>query len=214
VNYVLSDEEARVLGALIEKELTTPDYYPLSLNSLMTACNQTSNRNPVMHFTESECAEAAEHLREKNLAHRVDRGESRVVKYRHVVYETLNLRRPSVAIIAVLLLRGAQTVAEIRTRTNRLYDFSSIEEVETTLDSLMTREPALVVRMARQIGQKEIRFAHLLCGEPVAVAAAVEADDASPPPRPNSQNEERIERLEREVENLKAQFEQFRRQFE
>src|SRR5262245_38810606 len=112
--YTLNDTEVRVLGALIEKEITTPDYYPLSLNALVAACNQTSNRNPVVHFDEAAVADAADGLRELKLVHRVDRGESRVIKYRHVIYEAMNLRRPAVAVVCILMLRGPQTVGEIR----------------------------------------------------------------------------------------------------
>jgi uncharacterized protein YceH (UPF0502 family) len=203
VDQILSDNEVRVLGALIEKEITTPDYYPLSLNALVAACNQTSNRNPVMHLDEAAVTDAADSLREKKLIHRVDRGESRVNKYRHVLYEAMNWGRPVIAVMCVLMLRGPQTVGEIRTRTNRLYDFSSLEEVETTLNSLMSQNPPLVTRLPRQAGQKEVRYAHLLSGE---VTFSAES-----PPEPDF---DRIEKLEREVEELKRQFEQFRKQFE
>ena len=154
MSLVLDPAEIRVLGSLVEKEITTPDYYPLSLNALLAACNQTSNRNPIVHYDESLVARAAESLREKKLVHVVDRGESRVTKYRHVVYEALNLGRPAVAVLCVLLLRGAQTVGEIRTRTNRLYDFSSLEEVEATLNSLASAQPALALSLARAGGTK------------------------------------------------------------
>lgn len=203
MDQILSDNEVRVLGALIEKEITTPDYYPLSLNALVAACNQTSNRNPVMHLDEAAVTDAADSLREKKLIHRVDRGESRVNKYRHVLYEAMNWGRPVIAVMCVLMLRGPQTVGEIRTRTNRLYDFSSLEEVETTLNSLMSQNPPLVTRLPRQAGQKEVRYAHLLSGE---VTFSAES-----PPEPDF---DRIEKLEREVEELKRQFEQFRKQFE
>ena len=196
----LNDTEVRVLGALIEKEITTPDYYPLSLNALVAACNQSSNRNPVVHFDEDTVARATESLREKKLVHQVDRSESRVSKYRHVIYEAMNLGRPAVAVLAVLMLRGAQTVGEIRTRSNRLYDFTSLDEVDLTLNALMSREPPLVVRLPRQAGQKEVRYAHLLSGE-VTIT--------EPEPEPD-----RIGKLEREVEDLKKQFEEFRKQFE
>src|SRR5437016_2889862 len=196
----LNDAEVRVLGALIEKEITTPDYYPLSLNSLMAACNQSSNRNPVVHFDEDTVSRAVESLREKKLVHLVDRGESRVLKYRHVLYEAMNLGRPAVAVMCVLMLRGPQTVGEIRTRSNRLYDFSSLEEVDITLNALMSREPALIIRMQRQTGQKEVRYAHLLSGEVSFTEPEPELD--------------RIGKLEKEVEDLKKQFEQFRKQFE
>jgi uncharacterized protein len=197
---ILSDTEVRVLGALIEKEITTPDYYPLSLNALMAACNQSSNRNPVVHFDEATVATAADSLREKKLVHMVDRGESRVTKYRHVLYEAMDLGRPAIAILCVLLLRGPQTVGEIRTRTNRLYDFTSLEEVETAVSALMSREPPLIARLPRQAGQKEVRYAHLLSGE-VAFT--------EPEPEPD-----RIGKLEKEIEDLKRQFAEFRKQFE
>jgi uncharacterized protein YceH (UPF0502 family) len=200
----LTDIETRVLGALIEKEITTPDYYPLSLNAVMVACNQTSNRNPVTHFDEDTVARATESLREKGLVHRIDRGESRVIKYRHVVYEAMNWGRPAIAAMCVLMLRGPQTVGEIRTRSIRLYDFSSLDEVEIVLNSLMSGESPYIVRLQRQTGQKEVRYAHLLSGEVLQVDAAPEPD-----PEPD-----RIGKLEREVEDLKRQFAEFRKQFE
>jgi uncharacterized protein YceH (UPF0502 family) len=127
VELTLTDIEVRILGALIEKEITTPDYYPLSLNSLVTACNQSSNRNPVTHYDEGMVMDAADSLREKGLVHRIDRGQSRVNKYRHVVYEALNLGRPAIAVLCVLMLRGPQTLGEVRSRTSSLYDFSSLD---------------------------------------------------------------------------------------
>jgi uncharacterized protein YceH (UPF0502 family) len=130
----------------------------------------------------------------------VDRGESRVIKYRHILYEAMNLQRPAIAVMSVLMLRGPQTVGEIRTRSNRLYDFSSLEEIEITLNSLISREPPLVVRLLRQPGQKEVRYAHLLSGE-------VRITEPEPEP-------DRIGKLEKEIEDLKKQFEQFRKQFE
>ena len=203
MEHILNDTEVRVLGALIEKEITTPDYYPLSLNALMAACNQSSNRHPVVHFDEGEVGAAADSLREKGLVHLVDRGESRVTKYRHVMYEAMNMGRPVIAVMCVLMLRGPQTVGEIRTRTNRLYDFSSLEDAETTLNSLMSGEMPLVVRLPRQAGQKEVRYAHLLSG----VVTHAETEEAEP-------ELDRIGKLEKEVEDLKKQFDQFRKQFE
>jgi uncharacterized protein len=200
VAYMLTDAEVRVLGSLIEKEITTPDYYPLSLNALLAACNQSSNRSPVLHLDEDAVARAADSLREKQLVHLVDRGESRVTKYRHVVYEAMGLGRPAIAVMCVLMLRGPQTIGEIRTRTNRLYDFSSLEEVEITLNSLMSGEAPLIVRLPRHTGQKEVRYAHLLSGEVKITEPEPELD--------------RIGKLEKEVEDLKRQFEQFRKQFE
>ena len=200
MDHTLSDIEVRVLGSLIEKEITTPDYYPLSLNALVAACNQSSNRNPVVHFDEDTVARAADSLREKKLVHLVERGESRVSRHRHVLYEAMNLGRPAIAVMCVMMLRGPQTVGEIRTRSNRLYDFSSLEEVETTLNSLMAGVPPLAVRLPRQSGQKEVRYAHLLSGEVRLTEPEAEPD--------------RIGKLEKEVDDLKKQFEQFRKQFE
>jgi uncharacterized protein YceH (UPF0502 family) len=203
VNPVLDSIEVRVLGSLIEKEITTPDYYPLSLNALVTACNQSSNRDPVVHYDEATVLRALDSLREKKLVHQVDRSESRVSKYRHVLYEAMNMSRPAIAVMCVLMLRSPQTIGEIRTRTNRLYDFSSLEQVETTVNSLMSLEPPLVVRLSRQAGQKEVRYAHLLSGE-------VQMTEE----RETEVELDRIGKLERDVEELKRQFEQFRKQFE
>ena len=200
VEHILNDTEVRVLGSLIEKEITTPDYYPLSLNALTAACNQSSNRNPVTHFDENTVAAAADSLREKKLVHQVDRAESRVTKYRHVLYEAMNLSRPAIAVMCVLMLRGPQTGGEIRTRTNRLYDFSGLDQVEATLNTLMSGDAPLVARLPRQAGQKEVRYAHLLSGEVNFTEPEAELD--------------RIGKLEKEVEDLKRQFEQFRKQFE
>src|SRR5262245_44736604 len=208
MNIVLNVEEVRVLGALIEKEITTPDYYPLSLNALMAACNQSSNRDPVVHYDEQAIGRAVDSLREKKLVHLVDRAESRVTKYRHVLYEAMNLSRPVIAVMCVLMLRGPQTIGEIRTRTSRLYDFTSLEQVEATLNSLITGDPPMIARLPRQAGQKEVRYAHLLSGEPVFAEPEVEA--ASQP----DDHLDRIYRLEKEVEELKRQFAEFKKQFE
>jgi uncharacterized protein YceH (UPF0502 family) len=204
VEQLLNDAEVRVLGSLIEKEITTPDYYPLSLNALVSACNQSSSRDPVVHFGEDLVARTLDDLRQRKLVHFVDKAESRVTRYRHVLYEAMTLTRPTIAVMCVLMLRGPQTVGEIRTRTNRLYDFSSLEEVETTVNSLMSAERPLIVRLPRQSGQKELRYAHLLAGPPSPTFKEAE-------PEPEL---DRIGKLEKEVEDLKRQFEQFRKQFE
>jgi uncharacterized protein YceH (UPF0502 family) len=204
VDQLLNDAEVRVLGSLIEKEITTPDYYPLSLNALVSACNQSSSRDPVVHFGEDLVARTLDDLRQRKLVHFVDKAESRVTRYRHVLYEAMTLTRPTIAVMCVLMLRGPQTVGEIRTRTNRLYDFSSLEEVETTVNSLMSAERPLIVRLPRQSGQKELRYAHLLAGPPSPTFKEAE-------PEPEL---DRIGKLEKEVEDLKWQFEQFRKQFE
>lgn len=204
MDFILNDEEVRVLGTLIEKEITTPEYYPLSLNALIAACNQSSNRNPVVHYDEQTVAQALDSLREKKLVHFLDRAESRVTKYRHVLYEAMNLSRPVIAVMCVLMLRGAQTAGEIRTRTNRLYDFTSQEQLETTLNSLMSGETPFIARLPRQSGQKEVRYAHLLSGEVRLTGTEAEAEPQL----------DRIGKLEKEVEELKRQFAEFRKQFE
>src|SRR5690242_12314950 len=162
----LSEIETRVLGALVEKQLTTPEYYPLTLNALTLACNQKNNRHPVTAYGENEVAQAVETLREKNLVYVFYGSTSRVPKYKHVMPEVLHLTPPETALICALLLRGPQTPGELRGNASRLYEFSGLDEVEQTLTGLITHEPdPLVMRLARQSGQKEIRFAHLLCGE-------------------------------------------------
>lgn len=161
----LTPEEARVVGALAEKQLTTPQYYPLTLNALVNACNQSSNREPVVSYDEATVERALQRLREKGLARAVLSPGNRAPKYRHLLEEALALVPEELAVMTVLLLRGPQTVGELRTRTERMYAFSSLEEVEATLERLATRhEEPLAERLERQPGQKEPRHAHLLGG--------------------------------------------------
>jgi len=211
---ILTDIETRVLGSLIEKQVTTPEYYPLTLNALMLACNQKNNRYPVTSYTENQVSEAVERLREKNLAYVFYGSTSRVPKYKHVMPEVMRLSHPEVALMCVLMLRGAQTLGELRGNAARLHDFSGLEEVEQTLNGLITRDEPMVARLPRQPGQKEGRFAHLLSGE-INLEALAEAERAAAaaPSRRNSL-EEKVEALTAEVEKLKEQFEQFRKQFE
>jgi uncharacterized protein YceH (UPF0502 family) len=205
---LLTDVEVRVLGSLIEKEVTTPDYYPLSLNALTSACNQSSNRYPVVHFDEETVARATDTLRQKNLVHVVDKADSRVTRYRHVMGEAMALDKREIAVMSVLMLRGPQTTGEIRTRSHRMYDFEDLDRVEGALSSLIARQPALAIRLPRQSGQKEVRYAHLLSGETVFDnSAAGDADRIG-------KLEETIETLRTAVEELQKQFEQFKKQFE
>ena len=207
MDALLNEVEVRVLGSLIEKETTTPEYYPLSVNALTNACNQSSNRHPVVHFDEDTVSEALDSLREKRFVHQVDRADSRVTRYRHVMAETLSLEKRDVAVMCVLMLRGPQTVGEVRTRSNRIYDFANLGEVETTLNSLIGRKPLpLVVRLPRQTGHKEVRYAHLLSGE-------VTFDDQTGQDR-ISKLEEATEELRKALDDLRQQFDQFKRQFE
>lgn len=216
---ILNEYEIRVLGSLIEKQITTPEYYPLTLNSLTAACNQKNNRNPVTSFSESEVEDALYTLREKNLAYVFHGSNSRVPKYKHVAPEVLHLTPPELAALCVLMLSGAQTSGEIRTRGSRLYEFSGLEEVEETLRALSAKEEPLVTKLSRQPGQKEARFTHLLSGEP-----HVEETTAAPAPEKAARRsndteriaglEEQIRSLSEQVESLATQFEQFKKQFE
>ena len=214
----LTDVEVRVIGSLIEKESTTPDNYPLSVNALTNACNQTSNREPVVDYDEDTVVHAVEALRKRNLVRAVQQSGSRVIKYRHMMADTMTLDPRQAAAMCVLMLRGPQTVGEIKTRTERLATFDSLEQVEGTLNSLIERPAgALVVRLPRKPGQKEARYAHLLAGDVV-----VDTDDAEPPVRASvgagpdriGALEQTVAELRTEVAELRGQLEAFRRQFE
>jgi uncharacterized protein YceH (UPF0502 family) len=174
-NVMLTAAQARVLGALVEKEVTTPDYYPLSLNALMNACNQRSNREPVMNLDEDDVRQALHGLEDKGLAGRARGADGRVTKYEHWLGEAFNFSRAETALVCVLLLRGAQTPGELRGRTERLHRFDEIGEVLAGLQKLMEREPALAAVLPRQPGTKESRYTHLLSGN---VESAVAAENA------------------------------------
>lgn len=210
--------EARVVGSLVEKQLTTPEYYPLTMNALTAACNQKSNRDPVMSLDETAIMNAVDSLRDKNLVYLFYGSGSRAVKYKHMIPSVYDLDAAGVAIVAVLLLRGPQTIGELRERTGRLHEFAGLGEVQETLDALTRRDDPLVTKLERQPGQKEARYAHLLSGEvhQESIAPGRERPTASP----NAGNE-RIENLEREVETLRteltsfrAAFDEFRKQFD
>jgi uncharacterized protein YceH (UPF0502 family) len=210
---ILNDIETRVLGSLVEKQVTTPEYYPLTLNALMLACNQKNNRTPVTSYDETTVAQALETLREKNLAYVFYGSTSRVPKYKHVLPEVMHLSAPELALICVLLLRGPQTTGELATRAFRLHEFAGLEEVESTLNSLIAREPdPLVTRLPRQPGQKEVRYAHLLSGAPAAevVSGSGHSREASV----RSSQSDKVSRLESEVEALKIEMDKLREQFE
>src|SRR5215210_179386 len=164
---ILTEIEARILGSLIEKQLTTPEYYPLTLNALVNACNQKNNREPVVSYDEHAVSTAMEALRDRNLVYVFYGSTSRVPKYKHMLPDVYELEPSETAVICVLLLRGAQTLGELRERTGRLYEFRGLGDVNETLDALMKRDEPLVVKLERQPGQKEARFAHLLSGEVV-----------------------------------------------
>lgn len=212
----LTDVEARVLGSLIEKEMTTPDHYPLSLNALTNACNQTSNREPVVQYADATVADAIESMRKRSLVRAVQQAGSRVMKYRHLLSETLGTAARQTAMLCVLMLRGPQTLAELRTRGSRLMPFESLEDVETTLNELIARESgALVARLPRRSGQKEIRYAHLLSGEVTFDAPDQVAATRAPADGERiSALEEALGELRNEVADLRNQLAEFRKQFE
>jgi uncharacterized protein YceH (UPF0502 family) len=218
VNIVLNEVEARVLGALLEKEITTPDYYPLSLNSLVNACNQKSNRDPVMNLDEETVREALRTLHDNSLVRSVSAADSRVTKYEHRLQEAFNFDRREAALFCELLLRGPQTAGELRTRAERMHSFDDLNEAQSALQRLMNREPALVKVLARQPGTKESRYMHLLSGDVKPVSstagregpAAVEREKLDGLARLSSE----VAELRREVAELKQQLAAFRKQFE
>jgi len=200
---LLTPNEARVLGSLLEKEATTPEYYPLSLNALVNACNQRSNREPVMDLTEQDAREALNGLEEKRLAGASRSAEGRVTKYEHWLGEVFNFSRAESALICVLLLRGPQTPGELRGRTERIHRVGEIADVLTGLQKLIDREPPLVAVLPRQPGTKESRYSHLLSGsvDSIAIPAPGGLSDAEPVVR-----DERISDLEREVAELRQEL--------
>ncbi len=225
MQLTLTPIEARVLGTLIEKEITTPEYYPLSLNALTNACNQKSNRDPVLHLEENEIRRSLNHLESQSLVRSV--GDSRVTKFEHRMQDAFNFYRPEIAVVCELLLRGPQTPGELRTRASRMHPFEDLESVNSALQRLAKREPPMVTVLPRQHGLKEARYAHLLGdSSPLEAAAAeavaVESDFRARIPAPT--NEQQIDRvaaladqvaqLRAQVADLQAQFAAFRKQFD
>ena len=202
---LLDPVEARVLGALMEKEVTTPEYYPLSLNALVNASNQKSNRDPVVDYDEDTVGDAVDRLREKKLSLLIT-GSGRVNKFQQRISETLNLGRRESAVLCALLLRGSQTLGEIKDRSERMFSFADLAETEAVLDKLADWPGgALVTKLPRQPGQKEARFAHLLCGAPVLESSIGAA--AEPPIG-------RVAQLEKELHELRGEFDDLKRRFE
>jgi uncharacterized protein YceH (UPF0502 family) len=209
----LSEVEVRVLGALVEKEVTTPEYYPLSLNALVNACNQKSNREPVMSLDEDAVRQALRSLAEQAMA-RSAGGDSRVAKFEHRLNELYNFHRHEIAVLCVLLLRGPQTPGELRTRAERMYAFEDLEAVHSALQHLMRREPPLARVLPRQPGTKESRYMHLLSGDvaPAEQAPAHHGGEAQGATGA-SQDAERIAQLESEIRELRRELETLREQF-
>jgi len=218
MEFKLTENQVRVLGSLIEKDITTPEYYPLSLNALVNACNQKSNRDPVMQLDEDAVRDALEGLQEQRLAGPARGADSRVTKYEQRLQEVFNFTRPEIAVLCVLLLRGPQTPGELRGRADRMHHFETLEDVQSALQKLMQREPPLAKVLPRQPGTKESRYAHLLSGDDVEAEAPVQSRATA---ERNPVDAERISRLEGEVASLRGevgelrdQMERFRKQFE
>ena len=205
----LSEIEVRVLGSLIEKDITTPDYYPLSLNALVNACNQKNNREPVMALNEDRVRQALSTLQEKRMAGPAGGADSRVTKYEHRLQEIFNFDRRETAVICVLLLRGPQTPGELRGRTDRVYRFDALDDVQATLHKLMDRQPPLVRVLPRQPGTKESRYVHQFAGD---TFPPLTPETANSRVRTESSDEQRIANLEAEVAALKRDFQELKRQ--
>jgi hypothetical protein len=215
---LLTAAQARVLGALVEKEVTTPDYYPLSLNALISACNQRNNREPVMTLDEDDVRQALHGLEDKGLAGRARSADGRVAKYEHWLGEAFNFSRAETALLCVLLLRGPQTPGELRGRTERLFPFDEIADVLAGLQKLIDRDPSLAAQLPRQPGTKEARYAHLLCGPVESIAVPIAASLTEPSrtaaPAANSIDQDRIAQLEATVEELRGQVDALNRKID
>src|SRR5712664_3008428 len=179
MEFTLTETEVRVLGSLIEKDITTPEYYPLSLNALVNACNQKTNLDPVMQLNEDAVRAALEGLQEQRMAGPARGADSRVTKYEQRLQEVFNFTRAEIAVLCVLLLRGPQTPGELRGRSERMHRFEALEDVQSTLQRLMKREPPLVKMLPRQPGTKEARYAHLLSGDVAGFEGSTESEEES-----------------------------------
>ncbi|WP_348262449.1 YceH family protein [Telmatobacter sp. DSM 110680] len=202
----LSTAEARALGALVEKEITTPDYYPLTLNALINACNQRSNREPVMDLDEDDTRQALHGLENKGLAGRARSADGRVTKYEHWLGEAFNFSRAETALMCVLLLRGPQTPGELRGRTERMHRFDEISDVLSGLQKLMERDPSLVTVLPRQPGTKEARYAHLLSGPVESIQMPASAPSAHSVAATTPEQDDRIAQLESAVTELQREI--------
>ena len=223
MNLVLTPIQIRVIGCLVEKEMTTPEYYPLSLNALTNACNQKSNRDPVMELEEPDVMRALDQLKEKKLITTVTMSSSRVLRYKHNMVSTYHFRSAEIAVLTLLFLRGPQTVGELRGRSGRMHQFESLDEVEATLQKLATREDGpFVVQLPREPGRRENRYAHLFGGkvkidQPAATPAVSTTHAPSPAPAENERIvalEQEVSALRQELDELKQAFGEFREQFE
>jgi len=217
----LTEIEVRVLGSLVEKQLTTPEYYPLTLNALVAACNQKTNRDPVVSYDETTVTAALESLREKNLVYVFYGAGSRTVKYKHMLPSVYELDPAETAVVAVLMLRGPQTLGEIKERAHRMHEFTSLGEAQEVLDKLSARDEPIITRLERQPGQKDARYAHLLSGPVDASAISAASNFQKSPAVAGGGVMERVEQLEKELSDLRGElaalhetFSEFRKQFE
>jgi uncharacterized protein len=219
---LLTEIETRVLGCLVEKDITTPDYYPLSLNALVNACNQKNNREPVMTLDEAAVRDALATLQEKRMAGPASGADSRVTKFEHRLQEVFNFDRRETAVLCVLLLRGPQTPGELRSRTDRMYHFEALDDIVSTLDRLAQREPPLARVLPRQPGTKESRYTHLFSGEPPISEVEGPANVARGPASAGANSvadrlialEEEVSRLRHELSEVQQQLANFRKEFE
>lgn len=210
---LLTHEEVRVLGSILEKQYTTPAYYPMTINSITNACNQKSSRNPVVSYDESLVEDTISELREKQLSGIVTASDYRVPKYTQVFGRHYNLSIKEVAVLSVLFLRGAQTVGEIRSRTSRIYNFNNLDEVHETFDKLMNREDGpFIIKLPKDTG-REHRYTHLFCGEPEITAPVIKIEKESLEAKVNNLEDE-VRNLREEIRTMKNELDQFRKEFE
>ncbi|MBI4681631.1 MAG: DUF480 domain-containing protein [Nitrospirae bacterium] len=220
MDIILNETELRILGCLIEKEATTPDYYPLTLNALTNACNQKSNRNPVVSYEDTTVVRGLDSLREKGLSEKILKADSRVPKYQHSFQAKYNLTNREIAVLCELMLRGPQTAGEIRSRADRMYKFEGLPEVDEILNNLMEKEKPMVVKLPRQTGRKENRYMHLLSGEPEIRETEQIVSEEAATLRVRAENEriaileDKLASLQKEFEKLKTEFIALKSQFE
>ncbi len=220
MEFVLNEYELRVIGSLVEKQIATPEYYPLTVNACTNACNQKNHRDPVVSYDEASVTRALDSLKDKKLAYVFHGAEARVAKYGHLFPKAYDLNDAETAIMCVLILRGPQTPGELRARTSHLHDFEQLSEVETALQNLSSRAQPLVMKLPRLSGSRESRFAHLLAGE-INIEDTAISQRSEPSPARANPDIERITRLEQDVSSLsqeladlKQQFSNFKKQFE
>lgn len=212
MNATLNEYELRALGAMVEKHIATPDYYPMTLNALVNACNQKNHRDPVVSYDETIVAKALDNLREKNLAYVFHGSEARAPKYGHLFPKAFDLSEAETPLMCVLILRGPQTSGELRSRTQHLRSFGSLAEVETLLQGLSLRDMPLVVKLPRQPGSRESRFAHLL-GGPVEVELSEEPPHPAPSVLQRHSENDKIAKLEEEIASLRMELSDLKQQF-